>query len=144
SRARCGHRLSRRMRLWLRHSCTGAYGGGGAAEVKPQGAWLVGIDIGAGSLKTMVVGRDGRVAGAASVEFATRAPHPGWSEQDPSDWWRGLCATVPRALAEARLPADAVAAVAFSAGAHTRVLEDASGNGLRPAILWSDQRSAAE
>lgn len=106
--------------------------------------WLVGVDIGAGSLKTMVVGRDGRVGGSASVDIATHTPHPGWSEQHPRDWWNAMCATVPRALADAGIGADAVAAIAFSAGAHTPVLEDAAGNVLRPAILWSDQRSAEE
>jgi len=109
-----------------------------------RGDWLVGVDIGAGSLKTMAVRRDGRVGGSASVDIATHTPRAGWSEQHPKDWWDALCATVPRALSEAGIGADAVAAIAFSAGAHTPVLEDASGNVLRPAILWSDQRSADE
>lgn len=107
-------------------------------------AWLMGIDIGAGSLKTMVVGSDGRVGGSASAELHTASPQPRFSEQDPQDWWRALCDTVPRALAQAGLAADAIAAVSFSAGAHTPVLEDAQGRVLRPAILWSDQRSGDE
>jgi len=112
--------------------------------VSVRGEWLVGVDIGAGSLKTMVVGRDGRVAGSSAADIVTHTPHPGWSEQQPNDWWDAMCATVPRALAEAGAQADDVAAIAFSAGAHTPVLEDAAGNVLRPAILWSDQRSAEE
>ncbi|MYZ43058.1 xylulokinase [Schauerella aestuarii] len=107
-------------------------------------AWLMGIDLGAGSLKTMVVTPDGRVAGSASADVVTHTPHARWSEQDPMDWWRALCETVPRALAEAGIGADAIAAISFSAGAHTPVLEDADGRVLRPAILWSDQRSGAE
>lgn len=106
--------------------------------------YFIGVDIGAGSLKSMVVALDGRVCGSASMELATRTPQPGWSEQDPADWWRALCDTVPRALAEAGLRAQQVAAVAISAGAHTPVLEDAQGRVIRPAILWSDSRSAAE
>src|SRR5690606_10711301 len=62
-------------------------------------AYLMGIDIGAGSLKTMVVAADGAVRGSASAELRTSSPRAGWSEQDPADWWRALCATVPRALA---------------------------------------------
>ena len=104
-------------------------------------AWLVGIDIGAGSLKTMVVGSDGRIGGSASADLLTSSPHPRFSEQDPAHWWEALCATVPRALAQAGIGADAVAGVSFSAGAHTPVLEDGQGRILRPAILWSDQRS---
>lgn len=106
--------------------------------------YLMGIDIGAGSLKTMIVTDGGRVAGAASVDLATRTSHPGWSEQDPQDWWQAVCTTVPRALAEAGIAADRIAAVAFSAGAHTPVLEDRDGRVIRPAILWSDSRSAVE
>lgn len=105
---------------------------------------FIGIDIGAGSLKTTVVSPDGRVRGSAGVDLVTHTPYPGWSEQDPADWWRALCDTVPRALAEAGLRAEQVAAVAISAGAHTPVLEDAQGCVIRPAILWSDTRSAAE
>lgn len=107
-------------------------------------ACLVGIDLGAGSLKTMVVADDGRVLGSASVDIVTHSPRPGWSEQDPADWWAALCGTVPRALSRAGVTADAVAAVSFSAGAHTPVIEDRQGRVLRPAILWNDQRSGAE
>jgi xylulokinase len=110
----------------------------------PADPCVMGIDIGAGSLKTTIVDRTGRVRGSASFELRTASPEPLWSEQDPHDWWRGACDTVPRALAEAGLPAAAIAAVSFSAGAHTPVLEDDAGRVLRPAILWNDQRSGAE
>ncbi|MEW6124317.1 MAG: xylulokinase [Pseudomonadota bacterium] len=105
---------------------------------------LVGIDLGAGSLKTSVIRLDGSLAGEASAPVATSAPHPGWSEQDPHEWWAAICETVPRALAAAGAEAGDVAAVSFSAGAHTQVLEDAAGAVIRPAILWNDQRSGAE
>ena len=106
--------------------------------------WLMGIDIGAGSLKTMIVAADGRVGGSAAVDINTHSAHPGWSEQDPSDWWLALCETVPRALAQARVKPQEIAAIGFSAGAHTPVLEDAAGKVIRPAILWSDGRSSEE
>ena len=105
---------------------------------------LIGIDIGGGGLKTMIVSLKGDVMGSASFDLHTHSPHAGWSEQDPADWWRGVCETVPRALAEAGVNNDRIAAVAFSAGAHTPVLEDAEGRVIRPAILWSDARSGAE
>jgi len=55
-----------------------------------------------------------------------------------------MCETLPRALAQAGGDAKRVAAISFSAGAHTQVLEDADGRVIRPAILWNDQRSGAE
>jgi xylulokinase len=105
---------------------------------------VLGIDIGAGSLKACVVDGSGCELGSASVGYPTRSPHPGWSEQDPEDWWTALCDTVPRALSAAGVPAERVRAVSFSGGAHTAVLVDADGRVLRPAILWSDQRSGQE
>ena len=105
---------------------------------------VLGIDIGAGSLKTTVVDAQGRERGSASRDFATRTPHPGWSEQDPEDWWRALCDTVPRALTASGLSASSVKSVAFSAGAHSPVLTDADNRLLRPAILWNDQRSGPQ
>lgn len=105
---------------------------------------LVGIDLGAGSLKTSIIRLDGTLAGEASAPVLTHAPHPGWSEQDPRDWWDAVCRTVPQALAAAGADAGEVAAVSFSAGAHTQVLEDADGRVIRRAILWNDQRSGAE
>lgn len=113
---------------------------------RPAGkeAFLMGIDIGAGSLKTMIVSSAGRVCGSAAVDIATHSPKPRWSEQDPQDWWKAVCTTVPLALAEAGIAATDIAAISFSAGAHTPVLEDAQGNLVRPAILWNDQRSGDE
>jgi xylulokinase len=109
-----------------------------------QEAMLMGIDLGAGSLKVTIIGSDGRSRGSASSEVRTDMPHPGWSEQDPEDWYRGLCDSVPRALSAAALEARDIAAVSFSAGAHTPVLLDSNDAVIRPAILWSDQRSGGE
>lgn len=105
---------------------------------------FMGIDIGAGSLTTMIVDREGMVVGSASAELRTASPHTGWSEQDPTHWWQAVCTTVPSALRAARIDASRIAAISFSAGAHTPVLEDEQGALIRPAILWSDARSGKE
>ncbi len=105
---------------------------------------LLGIDLGAGGLKVSAVSPDGRLLGEASHPLETRIPAFGWAEQDPEDWWRALGAALPRALAAARLAPDEVLALAVSGGAHIPVLLDAEDRVIRPAILWSDQRSAAE
>lgn len=105
---------------------------------------LLGIDLGAGSLKASLIAFDGTLAGEASHPVTTSAAKPGWSEQDPWEWWRAVCAAVPAALARAGGNPKRVAAISFSAGAHTQVLEDADGNVIRPAILWNDQRSGPQ
>jgi xylulokinase len=105
---------------------------------------LLGIDLGAGSLKATIITNDGHVAGEASRPVTTRTPHPGWSEQDPDEWFAALCGAVPAALAAAGIAPEAIAGIGISAGAHIPVLTDEAGAVLRPAIMWNDQRSAAE
>lgn len=106
---------------------------------------LLGVDLGAGSLKATLITPDGTPAGDGSHPVPTHQPAPGWSEQDPADWWTALCAAVRAALAAAGPgAAGRVAGLALSAGAHTQVLEDEAGRVIRRAILWNDQRSGAE
>ncbi len=105
---------------------------------------LLGIDLGAGSLKATVIDGTGRVAGEASHPITTMVRHFGWSEQDPAEWFFALCAAVPAALAAAGVKGDAITGIGISAGAHIPVLTDETGTVLRPAILWNDQRSAAQ
>jgi xylulokinase len=105
---------------------------------------VLGIDLGAGSLKATLIDDAGRTLAEAAAPIAGQAPKPGWSEQNPAEWWQALTAAVPQVLAKAGLPAGEIAAVGLSAGAHIAVLEDADGEVIRPAIMWNDQRSSAE
>jgi xylulokinase len=106
--------------------------------------YLLGIDLGAGSLKATIIDDGGHVKGEASHKVTTRVPQPGWSEQDPEEWFGALCAAVTAALAASGLAGGDIAGIGISAGAHIPVLMDAAGRVLRPAIMWNDQRSAAE
>ncbi|HXV22788.1 MAG TPA: xylulokinase [Alphaproteobacteria bacterium] len=105
---------------------------------------LLGIDLGAGSLKVSAVSPDGRLLAEASHPIETRIPAFGWAEQDPERWWQALCVALPKALAAAQTAPEDVAGIAVSAGAHIPVLLDEVDRVIRPAILWSDQRSAVE
>jgi len=105
---------------------------------------LLGVDLGAGSLKAQVIRADGSLAGEAAHPVTTQIPHFGWSEQNPEEWVRALAAAVPAALAAARVAPGEIAAIGLSGGAHIPVLLDARDRVIRPAILWNDQRSATE
>ncbi len=105
---------------------------------------LLGIDLGAGSLKATVIDATGAVLGEASHPITTMVRHFGWSEQDPAEWFFALCAAVPAALGRASIQPEELAGIGISAGAHIPVLTDDLGTVLRPAILWNDQRSAAQ
>ena len=76
---------------------------------------LVGIDLGAGSLKISIITADGALVSEASAPVATMSPHPGWSEQDPEGWWLAACDALRRGLKAAGRPASDVAAISFSA-----------------------------
>ncbi|WP_297444165.1 xylulokinase [Acidocella sp.] len=106
--------------------------------------YLLGIDLGAGSLKATLIDTHGRIKGEGAHAVTTAVPHFGWSEQDPEEWFKALCAAVPRAIAAAGIAPGAIAAIGISAGAHIPVLTDEHDNVLRPAIMWNDQRAAAE
>ncbi|MEM7223799.1 MAG: xylulokinase [Pseudomonadota bacterium] len=105
---------------------------------------LLGVDLGAGSLKATVIDRHGSLLGEASAPIETASPRPGWSEQDPESWVAAFHQAVPQALERAGAAAEDLAALCISAGAHTQVLLDREDRVIRPAILWSDQRAAAE
>jgi xylulokinase len=97
---------------------------------------LVGIDVGTSGVKALAISPDGDVVGRAEEEYSLSIPQPGWAEQDPDDWWRAT----ERALA-ALPPASAIG---LSGQMHGLVALDERDRVLRPAILWNDQRTAAE
>src|SRR5437762_8661886 len=97
---------------------------------------LVGLDVGTTGVKALAIDEEGRVLAKAEEPYPLSTPRPGWSEQDPEDWWRAS----QRALAA--LPrADAIG---LSGQMHGLVVLDEGGRVLRPAILWNDQRTGAE
>ena len=109
-----------------------------------MGNYLLGIDLGAGSLKATIIDGAGHTLGEGSHPVTTSVPRFGWSEQDPAEWFEALCAAVPKAIAASGIPASAIAGIGISAGAHIPVLSNAQGQVLRPAIMWNDQRAAAQ
>ena len=103
---------------------------------------LLGIDLGAGSLKATVIDAMGSVLATGSADVKTQRPHIGWSEQNPDDWDAAMRSALAQIAASHGLAG--ISGISFTAGAHTAVLMDGEGRVLRPAILWSDQRSGVE
>ena len=106
--------------------------------------YLLGIDLGAGSLKATLITATGQVLAEASAPITTHVPHFGWSEQNPAEWLLGLCTAVRAALQLAGIEPGEIAGIGISAGAHIPVLTDARNQVIRPAIMWNDQRSAKQ
>ncbi|MBP5791769.1 MAG: xylulokinase [Kiritimatiellae bacterium] len=104
---------------------------------------LLGIDYGTGGCKVTAIGEDGSFAGEASTEFGTFHDHPGWSEQEPQDWWNALKTSLGK-LAAKGVDLKSVAACALDGSTHNAVLLDAHYQPVRRTIMWTDQRSTAE
>jgi xylulokinase len=105
----------------------------------------LGIDIGTSGVKALLIDEHGRALGeasAASVEPVR--PHPGWSEQNPSDWWNATLAAVDKLKASHPSELASVRGVGLSGHMHGATLLGRNDEVLRPAILWNDGRSAAE
>ena len=104
---------------------------------------FLGIDYGTGGCKVTAIGEDGSFAGEASTEFATYHDHPGWSEQEPQDWWKALAESLKKLSAKG-VDLKSAAACALDGSTHNAVLLDAGYNPVRRTIMWTDQRSTAE
>jgi xylulokinase len=99
---------------------------------------LVGLDVGTTGVKALAVSPDGEVLARAERGYGLSSPRPGWSEQDPEDWWRAT----QDALGALDLPE--IVGIGLSGQMHGLAVLDAEDRVLRPAILWNDQRTAAE
>ncbi|MCZ6680471.1 MAG: xylulokinase [Candidatus Poribacteria bacterium] len=106
--------------------------------------YALGIDLGTGSTKVVLLDSDGEIVATASADYPLLKPHPGWVEQNPDDWWQALCQTVQAVLREAEIPNTAVRSVALSGQINGAVFVDGRGSPLRPALIWLDHRSQAE
>ncbi len=103
---------------------------------------LLGIDLGTGGVRALLVAPDGEVVAAHAAEHPLSTPRPGWAEQDPESWWTACVAAIRGALAQ--VSSARVAAIGLSGQMHGLVMCDARGTPLRPCILWCDSRSAPQ
>ena len=106
---------------------------------------FLGIDVGTGGTRAVLVDRSGRIVASAASEHAPlHSEHIGWAEQQPEDWWRAVCEAVATAIVTAKLDGARIESVGLTGQMHGCVLLDAAGEVLRPAILWCDQRTQPE
>jgi xylulokinase len=102
---------------------------------------VLGIDLGASSVKVVALGADGRPLAEATAGYDVTAPDAGQAESDPGAWWSATVAAVHECLSQA---GPAPAAIGLSGQMHGVVLTGELGQALRPAILWPDSRAVAE
>jgi xylulokinase len=106
---------------------------------------LLGIDVGTGGTRALLIDESGAVIASAIHEHETfSSPKSGWAEQDPHDWWKACQAAVRKLLKEDGVEASEIGCVGLSGQMHGAVLLDRNHEVLRPALIWCDQRTAAE
>lgn len=102
----------------------------------------IGIDLGTSAVKLLLVEDSGQVVKSVSRDYPLEFPQPGWSQQNPEDWWNAIL----DGLSELLLGINRVkiAGIGVAGQMHGLVALDKTGNALRPAILWNDGRTAKE
>jgi len=106
---------------------------------------FLGVDVGTGGTRAVLVDRDGRVVASQSTEHAPiHSEHIGWAEQDPDDWWRAARTAIAAVMQQAAKAGWTVEAAGLTGQMHGCVMLDADGQVLRPALIWCDQRTQPE
>lgn len=105
---------------------------------------LLGIDVSTTASKALLLSDRGEVVASHATPHDILAPRPLWSEQEPTMWWEAVRNSVAGVMREADVGAEEVVGIGLTGQMHGLVLLDAGGRSIRPAILWDDQRSAAE
>lgn len=104
----------------------------------------LGLDFGTSSVKGVLIDAKQKIVATASAPLKVSRPQPGWSEQNPEDWWKA-CNTVVKTLGKMKPKAiAAVEGIGLSGQQHGATLLGKDGKALRPCILWNDARSFRE
>lgn len=105
-------------------------------------AIVIGLDVGTSGTKAVAIDEQGALLASALVEYPLHSPKPGWAEQDPADW-RAAALDALKQLAGA-IDASAVKGIGLTGQMHGSVFLDDANEVIRPALLWCDQRTAAQ
>ena len=102
----------------------------------------IGIDLGTSAVKLLLMDSQGNICNIVSREYPLYFPHPGWSEQNPKDWYEQTMEGIRELLKDA--DKNQVAGISFGGQMHGLVILDEQDEVIRPAILWNDGRTTEE
>ena len=102
----------------------------------------IGIDLGTSAVKLLLMQGDGKILKIVNREYPIHFPKPGWSEQNPEDWYQETVAGLKELLENS--DKSQVAGISFGGQMHGLVALDVNDKVIRPAILWNDGRTAEE
>ena len=99
----------------------------------------IGIDLGTSACKFLLTDEKGSILNIVSEEYPLEFPQPGWSQQNPEDWWSAVVKGIPKLLDG--FDAGKVAGIGCGGQMHGLVVLDDKDEVIRPAILWNDGRT---
>jgi len=102
----------------------------------------IGIDLGTSAVKLLLMEADGTIKNIVSKEYPLYFPKPGWSEQEPEDWWNAVAEGIRELTSD--FDRSQVAGISFGGQMHGLVILDEQDRVIRPAILWNDGRTGKE
>lgn len=105
---------------------------------------FLGVDIGTSGTKTIAIREDGKILASDTIEYPLYSPKPGWSEQNPEDWYQATINSIKNVIAKGKINPAEVKGIGLSGQMHGSVFLDKEQKVIRPALLWNDQRTAEE
>ena len=102
----------------------------------------IGVDLGTSSVKLLLMDEAGDIKSIVTREYPLFFPKPGWSEQNPEDWYTALVDGIKELTKDCNK--QDIEGISFSGQMHGMVILDEKDNVIRPAILWNDGRTQAE
>ena len=102
----------------------------------------VGVDLGTSAVKLLLMDGEGKIRKIVSREYPIFYPNPGWSQQNPEDWFAQTMEGIKELTAD--VDKSEVKGISFGGQMHGLVILDKDNNVIRPAILWNDGRTFEE
>lgn len=102
---------------------------------------LLGVDIGTSSCKTALFDPEGKVVAQGGCEYPVSYPRKGWAEQDPAQWWEGVCRAVREMISDNGIEPAEIAGIGTDGQSWSAIALDREGNVLCPTPIWTDTRS---
>ena len=104
--------------------------------------YYIGVDLGTSSVKLLLMDDDGNIVNTVTKEYPISFPKPGWSEQNPTDWYEKTVEGIKELISN--IDSSKVAGISFGGQMHGLVILDENDNVIRQAILWNDGRTTKE
>jgi len=119
-------------------------GAGRRNNPQDKEGWFLGIDLGTGSCKSVVVDSQAHILGFGTGEYASSTTQQKWNEQDPDSLLAGMVRSVRSAIERSGVTATGCASLSIGGALHSLIALDRSGNSLTGVITWADGRGAPQ